>query len=556
MKLDLSFITATYLDATARLEPVRKVVDDICAAFDTPYVPWRTVCLALMAGVYVFEMYVTLRQYRQYALTEPPRALAAHTKPDTFKKSQEYGAARSRFGMVKKTVMFALNAGIVATGAYSCAWALADWLIRDADFRIGEVARSLVWFFLMSLPSQLLALPFDYYQHFVLEEAYGFNKMTMQTFFGDLVISWALGISLGLPILGVLVLIVRFAGSASILVTVIFFDIVVLVSSVIYPSLIQPLFNKLTPLPEGVLRDRITALAKSLKFPLSKIYVIDGSRRSSHSNAYFYGIIPGGSKHIVLFDTLLQQSTPDEIEAVLAHELGHWHYAHPTKSLFVLQIQLFANIGLLALVLTNTSLFRAFGFELGPHAIHSCIVREPYLPVLVGLELLQLLSYPLDALTSFGVNALTRRYEYEADRFAALLQRAPATPAETKARDLISRGIAPKKDSQDSTDSKDGKDGKDGKDEAAVSTAEDSVDPLVASWHAHLSADPASTQEAEPYAELLCRALIKLQLENLGAMHIDPLFSAYTHSHPTLTERLVAISRAASEKHAEHHKRT
>ena len=330
----------------------------------------------------------------------------------------------------------------------------------------------------------------------------------------------------------------RFAGSASIVAAVIFFDVLVLVGSVVYPSVIQPLFNKLTPLPDGVLRDRITALAKALRFPLSSLYVIDGSKRSGHSNAYFYGIVPGGSKHIVLFDTLLEQATPDEIEAVLAHELGHWHYAHPTKSLAVLQVQLVVNIGLLALVLTNTcvyadsSLFRAFGFELGAHAISGCTVREPYLPVLVGLELLQLLSYPLDALTSFGVNALTRRYEYEADRFAALLMRAPPSAAEAEARARIKAGEAPTALAADATPAQ----------------------ALVAAWHTHLSAAP-DVGDAEPYAELLCRVLIKLQLEkcvpadSLGAMHIDPLYSAYTHSHPTLTERLVAISRAAGEMH-------
>lgn len=508
--------------ATAFLDSVRVHIDALCAALDSPEIPWRQICLALMLGVYAFEVYVTLRQYRMYSLSEPPRALAAHTTKETFARSQAYGAARARFGLVKKSVMLVVNAVFVLTSAYSCAWAWADALLADAPFAVGEVARSLVWFVLMSVPTQVLAVPFDYYQHFVLEEAHGFNKMSVPTFFSDLFLSWGVGLAVGVPILGVLVLVVRFAGSASILAAVVFFDVLIVVGSVVYPSVIQPLFNTLRPLPDGVLRDRIVALARALDFPLSKLYVIDGSRRSSHSNAYFYGIVPGGSKHIVLFDTLLAQATPDEIEAVLAHELGHWRMAHPTKSLAVLQVQLVVNLGLLALVLTNASLFCAFGFELGAHAVRGCVVREPYLPVLVGLELLQLLSYPLDALTSFGVHALTRHYEYEADRFAALLPRAPPTAAELRAREEV----------------------------AARASASDE-DALVAAWRAHLSASVRPADD-EPYAELLCRVLIKLQLENLGAMHIDPLFSAYSHSHPTLTERLVAIGRAA----AAHHKRT
>jgi STE24 endopeptidase len=273
---------------------------------------------------------------------------------------------------------------------------------------------------------------------------------------------------------------------------------------VLYPTVIQPLFNKLTPLPEGALRDRVIALASSLKFPLKNIYVIDGSKRSSHSNAYFFGVIPGGNKHIVIFDTLIEKSTPDEIEAVLAHELGHYANNDPTKLFILSQVHIWVTMSLFTLFIHNVSLYRSFGFQVGPTLFEKAIGTSTsdilnYLPIIIGLELFQLVLNPTDALVKFLLNFAVRSMEYQADRFAALLERPGPTQSELSA--------AAKYNSEADTPVK--------------------VDPHV----------------KEPYVDLLGKALIKLHIHNLSTMHHDPLFSAYHYSHPTLAERLNALQR-------------
>lgn len=249
---------------------------------------------------------------------------------------------------------------------------------------------------------------------------------------------------------------------------------------------------------------------------------------------YFYGVLPGGSKHIVIYDTLIEKSTPDEIEAVLAHELGHWAHSDPAKLLGLSQVQIAVTMVLFSLFIHNASLFRAFGFEqtgaVGssvqqakatmnrflpslvwaspPSALRSLFsarqvpvtVHATYLPLVVGLDLFQLVLHPLGSLVKFGVNAAVRRMEYAADTFAARQPRAPgAGPATTKA---------------DTTDG------------------------------------AAPSQSAEPYHTLLGKALIKLHVQNLSTMHHDALYSAYHYSHPTLAERLDALDHLAASANA------
>lgn len=173
---------------------------------------------------------------------------------------------------------------------------------------------------------------------------------------------------------------------------------------IVYPIFIQPLFNKLTPLPEGELRQRIEKLAGSLGFPLKHLYVIDGSKRSGHSNAYFYGL--PWSKHIVIFDTLIEQSTPAEVEAVIAHELGHWKYAHPTKLLAVGQINLLITLSAFTLFIHNPTLFKSFGFS------DDIAYRQQ--PVVIGFFLYQLIMNTLDPVITLLINSITRKYEYQA----------------------------------------------------------------------------------------------------------------------------------------------
>ena len=321
------------------------------------------------------------------------------------------------------------------------------------------------------------------------------------SFISDTIKEWLLGFVIGAPLMAGLLSIIRWAGDSFVTYVVLFLLAFQIIAMVLYPTVIQPLFNKLTPLPEGALRDRVVALASALKFPLKHLYQIDGSKRSSHSNAYFFGVIPGGNKHIVIFDTLIEKSSADEIEAVLAHELGHWAHNDPTKLLLISQAQIIFTMSLFTLFINNASLFRAFGFQVAPVGLVDKLLGTEvldYLPIVIGLELFQLVLNPTDALIKFATNAAIRRMEYAADRFAAQLERPGPTEAELK---------------------------------AAVSYNDEKPDV------------PADPHKKEPYTDLLGRALVKLHIHNLSTMHHDPLFSAYHYSHPTLAERLNALER-------------
>ncbi len=252
--------------------------------------------------------------------------------------------------------------------------------------------------------------------------------MTLRTFVTDTLKEWLLGFVIGVPLISALLWIIRWAGSSFVSYVVLFLFSFQIIAMVLYPTVIQPLFNKLTPLPQGALRDRVVALASSLKFPLKHIYVIDGSKRSSHSNAYFFGVIPGGNKHIVIFDTLIEKSSSDEIEAVLAHELGHYANNDPTKLLVLSQVQIWFTMSLFTLFINNVSLYRSFGFQVGPSLLEKAAGTPSsqilnYLPIIIGLELFQLVLNPTDALIKFLLNSAIRRMEYAADHFAATLSR-------------------------------------------------------------------------------------------------------------------------------------
>ncbi|KAN0060155.1 zinc metalloprotease [Thecaphora frezii] len=462
-------------------------------ALDSPTIPWKPLVLVLLSAVYLFESYLSLRQYRLYRLPTPPAALATHVSLQTFQNSQAYGRDKARFAFVSAAISHLVSLAIIYFDVYAFAWhasarALAALHLTHPH---AEIPRSLGWIIILFLVRELPALPLSLYRHFVVEQRHGFNKMTLRTFASDTLKEWMLGLVIGAPLMAALLSLIRWAGDAFVTYVVAFLIAFQIVAMLLYPTVIQPLFNKLTPLPEGELRDRVVALAASLRFPLKHLYQIDGSKRSSHSNAYFFGVVPGGNKHIVIFDTLIETSTPDEIEAVLAHELGHWAHRDPTKLMVLSQLHIGATMSLFALFIHNRSLFEAFGFG-----------GEKVLPVVVGLELFQLVLNPSDALVKFGMNAAVRSMEYAADAFAAGLERPSA--------------IAPVKSEQEGSEAE-----KPEKKEA----------------------EKEEEQKTEGYATLLQKALIKLHINNLSSMHHDPLFSAYHYSHPTLVERLVALDR-------------
>ena len=210
-------------------------------------------------------------------------------------------------------------------------------LLRFAPARFsGEISHSIVFVLGFIVLQQLLSLPTNIYHHFVLEEKFGFNKQTPKLFITDIIKSNLLAVVMVPPLLSAFLAIIKKTGDQFFFYLWVFGAAVQVFMITIYPVAILPLFNKLSPLKEGKLKTSIEALAGKLKFPLSELHVIDGSKRSAHSNAYFFGM--PWKKHIVLFDTLIEKSETEEVVAVLAHELGHWKLGHTSRLFMITQV--------------------------------------------------------------------------------------------------------------------------------------------------------------------------------------------------------------------------
>ncbi|KDN48443.1 hypothetical protein K437DRAFT_255552 [Tilletiaria anomala UBC 951] len=497
-------------------------INHLESVLDDSAISWKKLVLQLQLAVYIFETYVSWRQYGLYSRPTPPAELTSHVDLETYKQSQAYGKDKAKFGFITSAAEMAMTAAVIHYDVYARVWTRTGYYLTRFDLPQSEAIHSVLFVIGMFLVRELPNIPFTLYKNFVVEEKHGFNKMTIGTFVKDTIIEWIVGFCIGAPLISGLIWVIRWAGDAFVAYVVAFLLVFQIVALVLYPTLIQPLFNKLTPLPEGALRDRVLALAGSLNFPLKHIYVIDGSKRSAHSNAYFYGIIPGGNKHIVIFDTLIEKSTHEEIEAVLAHELGHWAHMDTGKLLLIGQVQILLQMSIFTLFIHNVSLYRAFGFSAAPNLFEKALgtklpAAQSSLPVIVGLELFQLVVGPLDAFTKFMLNSAVRSMEYAADRFAGELTRPPPTAAELKAAEVYNSAPAVAERMQAN-----GHPAFSG----AVETALLKVDPY----------------DQLPYTELLKRSLIKLGIQNLSSMHNDSLYSAYHHSHPTLSERLHALN--------------
>ncbi|XP_027720312.1 CAAX prenyl protease 1 homolog isoform X2 [Vombatus ursinus] len=389
--------------------------------------------------VYLWETFLAQRQRRVYRnTTHVPKELGQIMDSETFEKSRLYQLDKSTFSFWSGLYSETEGTVILLFGGIPYLWNFSGVVCRRAGFGPEyEITQSLVFLFLATLFSALTGLPWSLYNTFVIEEKHGFNQQVLVT---------------------------------------------------IYADYIAPLFDKFIPLPEGTLKEEIEVMAKNIDFPLTKVYVVEGSKRSSHSNAYFYGFFK--NKRIVLFDTLLEEysvlnkelteegssespkseegESPEtkakgrnkkqgckneEVLAVLGHELGHWKLGHTVKNIVISQMNSFLCFFLFAILIGQKELFAAFGFY-------------DTQPTLIGLMIIfQFIFSPYNEVLSFCLTVLSRRFEFQADAFAKKLG---------KAKDLYS-------------------------------------------------------------------ALIKLNKDNLGFPVSDWLFSMWHYSHPPLLERLQAL---------------
>ncbi|MBO4386819.1 MAG: M48 family metallopeptidase, partial [Treponema sp.] len=267
----------------------------------------------------------------------------------------------------------------------------------------------------VSIPSVILSIPFELYDEFKIEKKFGFSNMTFSMWLLDQVKSLAIGLILAVPLLLVAVALMNHIEHWWFLLGCVYIAFSLLVSY-IFPVLIAPIFNKFTPLEDGELKERLFKLLEKCGFKASGIFVMDASRRSSHSNAYFTGF--GKNKRIVLYDTLIKQLSPEEIEAVLGHELGHFKKHHIIKRMCVTFPLIFAFLFAAWLLIKIPSLYTGFGFKDFAENTASNTTSIPATLQYVGIYLLSLIFGGFSPIFSLISNTFSRRDEFEADKFA------------------------------------------------------------------------------------------------------------------------------------------
>ncbi len=327
---------------------------------------------------------------------EPPEELKDVFDPDRYRKSQEYTRVRTRFGFVTSTFALVLILVFWLAGGFNL---LDEWIRR---FHWPELLTGMVYIGALAVGQAVVRLPFSLYSTFVIEERFGFNKTTWKTYAADLVKGLSLSVVLGVPLLAAVLWFFDAAGTLAWLyawATVTAFTLFV---QYVAPVWIMPLFNKFTPLQDEELRTAILNYARSVHYPLKDILVMDGSKRSAKGNAFFTGW--GRNKRIALLDTLLGKYSAGELVSVVAHEVGHYKLRHIIKGALLGILHTGVIFYLLSVFLTHAGLFDAFGMER----------TSTY----AGLIFFGMLYAPIEMVLSIGLNALSRRHEYEADRFS------------------------------------------------------------------------------------------------------------------------------------------
>ena len=315
---------------------------------------------------------------------------------ETYKKSQNYTRVNTKFGFLTALFGLVLTLGFWFAGGFN--W--LDIIVRSWDY--SPVWTGLLFVGILIFSKTIISLPFSIYKTFVIEEKFGFNKTTPATFIKDLLKGMLLTAVIGGLLLAGVLVFFEFAGSRAWLYCWIATTLFTLVIHYIAPTWIMPLFNKFTPIESGELKDAVLGYTKSVNFSLKGLFVMDGSRRSTKSNAFFTGF--GKNKRIALFDTLIEKHTVGELVAVLAHEIGHYKKKHIIQNMIISVAHMGVMFYLLSIFLTHDGLFAAF------------FIDQP--SIYSGLVFFGMLFAPIELVLSIFMNIFSRKNEYEADRYA------------------------------------------------------------------------------------------------------------------------------------------
>jgi STE24 endopeptidase len=370
---------------------------------------------ALLTSLAV-KLWLSTRQMRHVARhrEQVPAAFVGTVTPEAHRKAADYTLAKGRFGLLTTAFTTAVLLGWTLLGGLDA----LNTLLRDALFEpYGAMAYQLALLAAFALIGGLIDLPFEWYGTFRIEQRFGFNRMTPRLWLADLAKGTAVGVVIGLPLAALVLWIMGATGGLWWLwawAAWVAFNLVLLV---LYPTVIAPLFNKFEPLPDEALKSRVQALMRRCGFAAKGLFVMDGSRRSAHANAYFTGL--GAAKRVVFFDTLLSRLTPGEVEAVLAHELGHFKHKHVLQRM----------VGIFGFSLAGLALL---GWLAGQSGFYAGLGVDPNLTApndALALLLFMLALPPFTYFIAPLMSSWSRRHEFQADAYAC---------AQADGRDLAS----------------------------------------------------------------------------------------------------------------------
>lgn len=351
--------------------------------------------LAIVIGDFVIERILGYLNDKSSRAPIPSELEGVYDE-EQYKKSQEYQQVTGRFGNLTAGFSFLLTICALYFGWFG--W--LDEIVRQ--FSPSDLLTTLLFFGIIFIGSDILSLPFSIYGTFVIEEKFGFNKTTPKTFFLDKVKGYLLTILLGGLLLVALLALIDMMGAGFWIYFWIIVTIFILGLNVFYTSWILPLFNKLKPMEEGELKASIEEFSQKVDFPLSNIFVMDGSKRSSKGNAFFSGL--GKRKKVVLFDTLIEKHSTEELTAVFAHEVGHFKKKHIILSTVLSILQIGIMLFLLSRMIFESEVSQAMGGEVS--TIH------------LNMLAFGILYSPLSRILGIFMNVLSRKNEYEADEYA------------------------------------------------------------------------------------------------------------------------------------------
>lgn len=357
---------------------------------------WLIFILIVIIAHYLLDTIISVLNLKALS-PELPDEFSDTFDQAKYRQSQSYTKVSTKFSLLENSVTTLITIIFLLSGGFN----LIDLFVRN--FGLGSIATGICYAITILVLSFIVGLPFNIYSTFVIESRFDFNRTTPKTFILDIVKGLAVSLIIGVPILAVILWFFENSGSYGWLFCWIGVVVFGFILQFLAPVLIMPLFNKFTPIEEGSLKDEIMSYAKREHFKLSGIFTMDGSKRSTKLNAFFTGF--GKFRKIVFFDTLLEKINNEEIIAVLAHEMGHFKKRHIWKMMAASILQTGLMFYLLSLFLNNQGLFEAFRME--------------HISIYASLFFFAFLYSPISTLLSISFNVLSRKHEYEADRYAA-----------------------------------------------------------------------------------------------------------------------------------------